>query len=76
MVIKSCKGHTCVDPWSVIHPARDVRTLEDALKAEFDAFYSSVAETVSFEKCELGYIIESEGPQALVNFETWEGEEL
>jgi N-acetylglucosamine-6-sulfatase len=63
MVTKSCKGSTCVHPWSVIHPAGDVQTLSDALDKDFDQFYATLAETVRFERCELGYILESEGPQ-------------
>lgn len=79
MVTKSCKAETCIDPWSVIHPAGNVKTLSDALAKEFDGFYASVAETVRFERCELGYIVESEGPQkaaifqAGVNYQTSEG---
>jgi N-acetylglucosamine-6-sulfatase len=70
MVTKSCRGSTCTDPWVVIHPAGDVRTLKDALHRKFDAFYASeVAKKVSFEKCELGYILESEGPQDVVVFD-------
>jgi N-acetylglucosamine-6-sulfatase len=80
MVTKSCKGHTCVHPWSVIHPAGNVQTLEEALNTRFDDFYSSVSAVVSFEKCELGYILESEGPQEAVVFyeasgENWLGTE-
>jgi N-acetylglucosamine-6-sulfatase len=70
MVTKSCKGSTCTDPWSVIHPKGDVKTLKDALNKRFDAFYlSEVAKKVSFEKCELGYILESEGPQDAIVFD-------
>ncbi|CZT44584.1 probable arylsulfatase [Rhynchosporium secalis] len=68
MVTKSCKASTCIDPWSVIHPEGDVHTLGDALASKFDAFYGSIAERVSFSKCELGYILESEGPQDAVVF--------
>jgi N-acetylglucosamine-6-sulfatase len=80
MVTKSCKGHTCVHPWSVIHPAGNVQTLEDALNTRFDSFYSSVSAAVSFDKCELGYILESEGPQEAVVFHegaggNWQGNE-
>lgn len=71
MVTKSCKGRTCIDPWSVIHPSGDVKTLSDALYKRFDGFYNSeeVRESVRFDRCELGYILESEGPQAAVVFE-------
>ena len=64
---KSCKAHTCVDPWSVIHPKGDVKTLGDALSSKFDGFYASLGESekVGFSKCELGYLTKSEGPQAL-----------
>jgi N-acetylglucosamine-6-sulfatase len=70
MVTKSCKGHTCTHPWEVIHPQGDVTTLADALDERFDAFYlNEVASRIKFEKCELGYIVESEGPQDVVGFD-------
>ncbi|KAI6712280.1 hypothetical protein JHW43_005200 [Diplocarpon mali] len=71
MVTKSCKAETCIDPWSVIHREGDVRTLGDALARKFDSFYASIAPrvSVSFERCELGYIVESEGPQQAIVFE-------
>ncbi|KAL3427443.1 Arylsulfatase 3 [Phlyctema vagabunda] len=65
MVTKSCKGATCVKPWRVLHPQGDVETLGDALRGEFDTFYEQeLQQKVSFDKCELGYIVQSEGPQA------------
>ena len=63
MVTKSCKGKTCINPWSTIHPDGDVKTLGEAMNEKFDTFYEGVGQRVSFEKCELGYILESEGPQ-------------
>ncbi|KAH8177764.1 sulfatase domain-containing protein [Sarocladium implicatum] len=63
MVMKSCKGLTCRQPWSVLHPDGRVRTLEEALDHEFDDFYEAQAK-VSFSQCELGYIVSSEGPQS------------
>ncbi|KAI9743875.1 MAG: hypothetical protein M1818_002609 [Claussenomyces sp. TS43310] len=68
MVTKSCKGRTCVSPWGVLHPDGDVKTLKDALDQKFDSFYSFVGQRVRFDRCELGYIIESEGPQAALQF--------
>lgn len=54
----------------MIHPKGDVKTLRDALDQRFDAFYTSeIAKRVSFEKCELGYLLESEGPQETVVFD-------
>ena len=75
MVTKSCKGHTCVHPWSVIQPAGNVKTLAGALNKRFDNFYASVSASVSFEKCELGYILESEGPQQGVVFREGNGDD-
>lgn len=70
MVTKSCKGYTCTHPWSVIHPDGDVATLADALDEKFDSFYlSEAASRVRFDKCELGYIVDSEGPQHAVVFD-------
>ena len=69
MVTKSCKGQTCIRPWSVIHPAGNVNTLDDALRKSFDSFYLGVSQRVSFSECELGYIIGSEGPQEGVVFD-------
>lgn len=65
MVTKSCQGYTCRQPWSVLHPTGDVTTLAEALDVRFDGFYlgEAVRTRVGFEKCELGYLLESEGPQ-------------
>lgn len=63
MVLKSCTGETCAEPWKVLHPQGDVASLSDALTVHFDAFYEEQVK-VSFNRCELGYIIDAEGPQA------------
>ena len=47
----------------MIHPTTNVHTLKHALDARYDAFYESEVQKVGYEKCELGYILESEGPQ-------------
>jgi len=62
MVLKSCKREECRNPWKVIHPDGDVKGLEGALAKNFDAFYEAQPK-VSFTKCELGYLRDSEGPQ-------------
>lgn len=62
MVLKSCKGDTCIEPWKVLHPRGDVHSLSDALQVRFDSFYRHQAK-VAYDKCELGYIIDAEGPQ-------------
>ncbi|KAI6893722.1 arylsulfatase [Hortaea werneckii] len=62
VVLKTCKGRQCTHPWEVLHPGGDVRDLHDALNSEFDHFYEGQQQRVYFEKCEKGYIAESEGP--------------
>ncbi|KAF7196133.1 Arylsulfatase [Pseudocercospora fuligena] len=61
MVLKTCKGRACTHPWEVLHPAGNVATLIEAMTPEFDDFYFE-QQKVAFEKCEKGYILESEGP--------------
>lgn len=62
MVLKSCKGQTCIQPWDVLQPADNVTTLHDVLVEKYDAFYTAQPQ-VSFDWCEKGYIIAAEGPQ-------------
>lgn len=67
MVLKSCKGRACTEPWRELHPDGDVRSLIDSLAGHFDTFYQ-VQPKVSFTKCELGYIRDSEGPMDILPF--------
>ncbi|KAK0750095.1 arylsulfatase-like protein [Schizothecium vesticola] len=62
-VLKSCKGTTCTRPWHALHPAGNVLNLKDALAVRFDDFYLTQQKRVSFDRCELGYIVDAEGPQ-------------
>ena len=62
MVLKSCKARSCHKPWSVLHPDGKVATLRDAVHGDFDAFYTNQPK-VSFSSCQLGYLIDAEGPQ-------------
>lgn len=62
LVLKSCKGDTCIRPWKILHPHGDVTSLKDALRKEFDGFYEEQVK-VRFDRCEAGYLIEAEGPQ-------------
>ena len=63
-VLKSCKAETCVRPWQAIHPAGNVDNLKDALSSRFDKFYEERKVKVKFDRCESGYILDAEGPQA------------
>ena len=61
-MLKSCKGQTCVRPWEALHPQGNVHSLRDALSPRFDGFYIQQAR-VRYDHCELGYILDAEGPQ-------------
>lgn len=62
-VLKSCKGEVCRDPWAALHPLGNVQSLQEALSPRFDQFYQQDQQRVRFDRCEMGYIVESEGPQ-------------
>ncbi|KPM40234.1 Arylsulfatase [Neonectria ditissima] len=70
LVLKSCRGETCVEPWKILHPRGDVESLQDALHPRFDEFYKQQVK-VYFDRCEDGYIIDAEGPQ--VGFQYQDG---
>lgn len=70
MVLKSCKGNTCIKPWDVLHPDGSVQSLSDAMDEQYDRFYEEQPK-VSYSKCEQGYIIGSEGAQGVLNWEAW-----
>ncbi|CAI4212298.1 unnamed protein product [Parascedosporium putredinis] len=61
-VLKSCSGISCSQPWRSLHPQGNVASLRDALSQRFDAFYAEQAR-VEWSRCELGHIIDAEGPQ-------------
>ena len=62
MVLKTCKGRQCTHPWEALFPATQVATLADALDPRLDDFFEAKVSRVNFERCEKGYIAESEGP--------------
>lgn len=68
MVLKSCVGTECTDPWLQLHPHGKVMTLQDALASKYDHFYMSQPK-VSFSACKLGYLREYEGPQTIMRFD-------
>ncbi|KAK0713927.1 arylsulfatase-like protein [Lasiosphaeria miniovina] len=63
LVLKSCRAQTCVRPWHALHPTGNVASLHDALHARFDTFYEHELPRVSYGRCELGYLLDAEGPQ-------------
>ncbi len=67
MVLKSCVGIECTDPWAQLHPQGDVNSLQDALAEQYDQFYASQPK-VMFSACKQGYLIEYEGPQQAIHY--------
>lgn len=67
MVLKSCKGAECHSPWGTLHPKSNIKNLKDALHHEFDVFYAGQPK-VSFSSCQLGYLVDEEGPQHVNKF--------
>ncbi|CAD0092287.1 unnamed protein product [Aureobasidium vineae] len=67
LVLKTCKGQTCINPWASLHPSGSVETLLEALNPEFDAFYQKYPK-VGFSSCELGYIPSAEGNVENIEF--------
>lgn len=74
MVLKSCKGKACREPWNELHFDTKVKALKDALSPHYDVFYDNQPK-VQFEECALGYIREVEGPQEAIEFEMWKNEQ-
>jgi hypothetical protein len=62
LILKSCKGQICREPWKNLHPEGDVSNLEEALLSEFDEFYEKQQTRVEFDYCWNGYVPEAEGP--------------
>ena len=68
LVLKSCKGRTCTQPWTLLHPDGSVHSLRDALQEKYNDFYHRQPR-VSFTSCEVGYIPDAEGPQEPLEYE-------
>lgn len=62
-VLKSCKAQMCVQPWRSLHPEGSVESLRDALSPRFDSFYEDRSTKIEFDRCEMGFILDAEGPQ-------------
>ncbi|KAH9900185.1 Arylsulphatase [Xylariomycetidae sp. FL2044] len=60
MVLKTCAGDTCRDPWGAMIPG--VSSLAEALDPQYDEFFASDMERVAWTVCDEGYIEEAEGP--------------
>lgn len=70
LVLKTCAGPTCRQPWAALHPEGGVKTLKDALDPKYDTFYED-QNKVKFAKCEKGYHVNSELP---IEYQTYGNE--
>ena len=70
MVLKSCYGRECHEPWQTLHPDSKVKNIRHALNPDYDEFYANQPK-VAFSSCELGYLKDAEGPQAV---NAWDGQ--
>ncbi|KAL2809390.1 alkaline-phosphatase-like protein [Aspergillus granulosus] len=62
LVLKSCGGRTCIEPWKQLHPDGSVRTLSEALNPKYDLFYDGLPK-VEYDYCVKGHVVAAEGPQ-------------
>ncbi len=67
LVLKSCKGSACTNPWRQLHPQGNVNTLPEALNSRYDDFYDSQPKAM-FTACKKGYLIEYKGPQTPLRY--------
>ena len=63
MVLKTCKGRTCVQPWRVMHQDGSVNSLKDAMDSKYDSFYAGQPK-IRYVTCAQGYLRGLEGPGA------------
>jgi hypothetical protein len=67
MVLKTCKGQTCIRPWTSLHPDGSVNSLKLALQKRFDDFYESQPQ-MWFLECPAAYIAEVENQEPVSAF--------
>jgi hypothetical protein len=62
LVVKSCAGASCREPWGALDPTGAITSLSDALKTQYDGYFESLPR-VFYSECEPAYFISAEGPQ-------------
>lgn len=61
LVLKTCQGEVCRQPWKTLFPSGQVNGFVDALKQDFDGYFSDLPR-VHFDGCSLGYQARREHP--------------
>ena len=69
LVLKTCKGASCREPWRHLLEIKGVQTLADAMDSALDTFFDA-QEPVSFSECRMGHLVSAEGPQGENTLET------
>lgn len=67
LVLKTCTGKTCHNPWTALDPSGQTTSLLDALDAKYDSFYKN-QNRVKFDHCSKGYFINNELPIDYLTF--------
>ena len=62
LVLKTCKGASCREPWRHLLDIKGINILADAMDPSLDAFFAA-QEGVSFSQCRMGHLVSVEGPQ-------------
>lgn len=62
LVLKTCKGETCVHPYSAMFPDGKMTTLNEAMNKKYDDFFKNLPK-VRFDHCMLGYQSRLEKPE-------------
>ncbi|KAJ2482458.1 hypothetical protein EV174_003209 [Coemansia sp. RSA 2320] len=61
-VLHDCKADVCKFPWQSIHKDGQVKSLDDALEAKYDAFYRALPK-FRFKSCKVYYDADNEGAE-------------
>ncbi len=62
LVLKTCKGESCVAPYGALFPHGKVSTLQQAMHKKYDAYFAGLPK-VHFDHCMLGYQNRLEQPE-------------
>ncbi|KAH8897292.1 Arylsulphatase [Thozetella sp. PMI_491] len=63
MVLKSCQGDVCRNPWGQLDSSGSISSFSDAMDGKYDDLFENQLPRVSYSSCEAGYIVSAEGPQ-------------
>ncbi|KAF2875643.1 arylsulfatase [Massariosphaeria phaeospora] len=61
LVLKTCKGKTCVSPWDTVLPGEGITTLAAAMHKQYNTYFADMPK-VSFDTCLEGYLEDNEHP--------------